>query len=175
MVSAADGASAEKAIVCVADASVEVYYNAIKRVQTATAGKFIIYSDGNTDAELRNIKFAHADNTTRGTVGWIGADDKFVIDNAIHGGNISMTVEDACGANVQIFQGNPDGASQIRGTTLVSIEVGSSADMGRFDLNATATNTRMLVYDVDNASLDRVSVGAANSGGTNFKLLRIPN
>lgn len=43
------------------------------------------------------------------------------------------------------------------------------------DDNATAGNTRLSVYDVDNATLERVSVGAADSGGTNFKVLRIPN
>ena len=36
-------------------------------------------------------------------------------------------------------------------------------------------NTRLLVYDVDAGSLQRVSVGAADSGGAGFKLLRIPN
>jgi hypothetical protein len=42
-------------------------------------------------------------------------------------------------------------------------------------LTAVAGNTRMFVYDVDNATLERVSVGAADSGGAGFKVLRIPN
>ena len=45
----------------------------------------------------------------------------------------------------------------------------------RVDDDATAGNTRLLIYDVDNATLERVSVGAADSGGAGFKLLRIPN
>ena len=45
----------------------------------------------------------------------------------------------------------------------------------RVDSNATAGNTRMLVWDVDNGQLERVSVGAADSGGAGFKVLRIPN
>ena len=45
----------------------------------------------------------------------------------------------------------------------------------RVDNNVTATETRMLLWDVDNATLARVSVGAANSGGAGFKVLRIPN
>lgn len=40
---------------------------------------------------------------------------------------------------------------------------------------ATATETYLMVYDVDNATLERVTVGAADSGGVGFKLLRIPN
>lgn len=43
------------------------------------------------------------------------------------------------------------------------------------DDDATALNTRLLVYDVDNAQLERVSVGIADSGGNGFKLLRIAN
>ena len=43
------------------------------------------------------------------------------------------------------------------------------------DNNATAQETRLLIWDVDNGNLNRVSVGAANSGGAGFKLLRIPN
>jgi hypothetical protein len=43
------------------------------------------------------------------------------------------------------------------------------------DASATATHTRMLVWDVDNAALERVTVGAADSGGSGFKVLRIPN
>jgi hypothetical protein len=43
------------------------------------------------------------------------------------------------------------------------------------DRSTTATHTRFLVYDVDTATLARVTVGAANSGGAGFKLLRIPN
>lgn len=45
----------------------------------------------------------------------------------------------------------------------------------QIDGNSTAGNTRMLIYDVDNATLERVSVGAADSGGAGFKCLRIPN
>ena len=45
----------------------------------------------------------------------------------------------------------------------------------RVDNDSTAGNTRMMVFDVDNNALERVSVGAADSGGAGFKVLRIPN
>ncbi len=38
-----------------------------------------------------------------------------------------------------------------------------------------ATETALWVYDFDNATVERVTVGAADSGGSGFKLLRIPN
>lgn len=42
--------------------------------------------------------------------------------------------------------------------------------------NATAAGTtRLYLYDVDNATLEHVTVGAADSGGAGFKVLRIPN
>lgn len=41
--------------------------------------------------------------------------------------------------------------------------------------STTARDTDLLVYDVDNATLERVTVGVADSGGVGFKLLRIPN
>lgn len=51
----------------------------------------------------------------------------------------------------------------------------SSAEVVRVDASVTAGQTRFLIYDVDNATLERVTVGVADSGGAGFKLLRIPN
>ena len=45
----------------------------------------------------------------------------------------------------------------------------------RIDNTSTATQTALLIYDVDNATLERVTVGVADSGGAGFKLLRIAN
>lgn len=49
------------------------------------------------------------------------------------------------------------------------------ATVAEFDMSTTAGDTRFLIYDVDNGTLERVTVGAADSGGTGFKVLRIPN
>ena len=51
----------------------------------------------------------------------------------------------------------------------------STISVLQVDDDATAGNTRLLIYDVDNATLERVSVGAADSGGAGYKVLRIPN
>lgn len=45
----------------------------------------------------------------------------------------------------------------------------------RIDANAVAGNTRMMLWDVNNGTLERVSVGVDDSGGAGFRLLRIPN
>lgn len=41
--------------------------------------------------------------------------------------------------------------------------------------SAAAADTDCLIFDVNNAILARITVGAAGSGGAGFKLLRIPN
>lgn len=38
-----------------------------------------------------------------------------------------------------------------------------------------AGETSLWLYDLDNATLEQVTVGAADSGGTGYKVLRIPN
>lgn len=53
--------------------------------------------------------------------------------------------------------------------------IAGGVEVVRVDVDATAANTRLLIYDIDNAALERVSVGAADSGGSGFKLLRIAN
>jgi hypothetical protein len=43
------------------------------------------------------------------------------------------------------------------------------------DGTTTAGQTALMLWDVDNGTLERVTVGAADSGGTGYKVLRIPN
>ena len=59
--------------------------------------------------------------------------------------------------------GAPGGTLQV---ARVSMEVRTSI---------VAADTDLLVFDVNNGVLARVTVGAAGSGGVGFKLLRIPN
>jgi len=51
----------------------------------------------------------------------------------------------------------------------------SDTEVARIDNDNTAGNTRFMIYDVDNGTLERVSVGAADSGGSGYKVLRINN
>ena len=45
----------------------------------------------------------------------------------------------------------------------------------QYDDNSAVNQTRFWVYDVNTGQLQRVSVGANDSGGAGFKVLRIPN
>lgn len=56
------------------------------------------------------------------------------------------------------------------GSTVQSLREGA-----RVDGNTTAGETMLLLWDVNAAALVRVSVGANDSGGAGFKVLRVPN
>lgn len=62
------------------------------------------------------------------------------------------------------------------GTTVTDVSLVTTGTAAlKVDNSATATQTRLLIYDVDNGQIERVTVGAADSGGAGFKVLRIPN
>lgn len=96
---------------------------------------------------------------------------------AISGGpstsmNLLMdTVTATKGAEFEIAL-NSDATSS--GSTFMQMKADTQT-IFKFDVNTTAGNTRFLVWDVDNATLERVSVGVADSGGAGFKVLRIAN
>jgi hypothetical protein len=56
------------------------------------------------------------------------------------------------------------------GTTLQTLR-----DVLQCDGNTTSGETPMLLLDCAKGTLQRVSIGAADSGGTGFKVLRVPN
>jgi len=49
------------------------------------------------------------------------------------------------------------------------------SDAVQVDGNTTAGETPLLLLDIDKGTLQRVSIGAADSGGTGYKVLRVPN
>lgn len=69
-------------------------------------------------------------------------------------------------SNIDLQVGIPVGAGSGQHTAQTGLRVSRSV---------VAADTWLMVFDVDNATLERVSVGAADSGGVGFKLLRIPN
>ena len=96
-----------------------------------------------------------------------------------HHGSASDIEFDAVGATMNFTAGmtltSSGGAARIVASTeAVYLRVGSDDNL-EIDANATANETRMLVWDVESGQLERVSVGANDSGGSGFRLLRIPN
>jgi len=70
-----------------------------------------------------------------------------------------------------------DGGERIQGSNAGSYVriYANGLEKARFDNTTTAGNTGMYLWDVDSGTLQRVSVGADDSGGTGYKVLRIPN
>lgn len=82
--------------------------------------------------------------------------------------------------NIAAGQGTGTGeGSHLRFKTAPSGTAGTTqnalVECARFDVNTSAGETRFLLYDNDSGTLKRVSLGAADSGGVGFKVLRITN
>jgi hypothetical protein len=68
-----------------------------------------------------------------------------------------------------------DGNTAGRFSVSVARNAASGQEKLRLDDTTTARDTALMLWDVDNGTLERVTVGIADSGGAGFKLLRIPN
>ena len=66
-------------------------------------------------------------------------------------------------------------ATEVQVYTAANNTTTTGTEAARFNNTTTAANVRFMIYDVDNATLEQVSVGIADSGGVGFKLLRIAN
>ncbi len=102
-------------------------------------------------------------------------------------GSLTFRLCNGLGANIaagsltlQAGLGTGTGASAVVNiASSIPIGAGSTLQTSRTGFrmspSVAAGETDIMVYDVDNATLERVTVGAADSGGVGFKLLRIPN
>lgn len=69
---------------------------------------------------------------------------------------------------------NSSSANDAGSPRAINFQIGGTNQV-RIDSSASAGQTRFWLYDEDNGTMERVTVGAADSGGAGFKLLRIPN
>lgn len=92
---------------------------------------------------------------------------------------LAMLFQCVSDATATVYIGG--GSSALNAVTSVNIATApnattlNGATVARFDNSITAGHTRFLIYDVDNGTLERVTVGAPDSGGAGYKVLRIPN
>ena len=105
-------------------------------------------------------------------------------ESARFGASMSQSVNVGAFSNSSATGGIAIGyAAAVTGTDGIAIGKAKTAAAGevvigshfKTDGNTIAGETRLLLWDVDSGSLVRVSVGAADSAGTGFKVLRIPN
>jgi hypothetical protein len=127
---------------------------------------------------------------------WIGSSATIITTCIIGRGNTStsaiaagLTIRGTDGSGTNIAVGDltiiaPRGTGNAT-SGAINLQVGVTQASGATPQTArtgvavrdtnVATETYLMVYDVDNATLERVTVGAADSGGAGFKVLRIPN
>lgn len=93
----------------------------------------------------------------------------------------SSSAQDAGYKTLAVMEWQTVGATANRRGGLVNIALrrnntaGDPATVWSLDNPSTATYTALSLYDFDNDTVERVTVGAADSGGAGFKVLRIPN
>lgn len=162
----------------VSDTTLYMYTNQTLACSTSAFQAVVIYAQDNptiaTLANSTNITL-HENNN----VHLIGSvlnlrDDSGVATAA----SVFMNFNDSAGTNLGYFGYGSGSTSELqiynRQSAAVSIFPGGVKTVST-DLSATAGDTRLLIYDVDNGTLERVTVGVADSGGVGFKVLRIPN
>jgi hypothetical protein len=120
-----------------------------------------IYRDG---ADSLGISTAGAERVVISDGGLkISSSDLFVRDGTAGGPSIRFTDDTDTG----LFRTGADVISITCGG-VEALRVEDSADLG-------AAETSLFVYDNDGATLSQVTVGADDSGGAGYKVLRIPN
>jgi hypothetical protein len=91
-----------------------------------------------------------------------------------NGDVMALTPGVADGASAIAYRFNTSNAMTNAGARIVTFEVNGAIKMAVAPASS-AGQTALLLYDADNNTLERVTVGAADSGGSGFKVLRIPN
>jgi hypothetical protein len=86
----------------------------------------------------------------------------------------SSSVFDQFSNAARVFSIGPDASTHGRIEFYTSTTT-TNTERLRVDATTTAGQTALMLWDVDNGTLERVTVGAADSAGAGFKVLRIPN
>jgi len=131
------------------------------RPKDLVEGEVCMYTDEDQETD------GHRVHLKRGQI--VEVDGKQLIVNS----GTSVTVN-APLATVNAPQTIVNALTQIQLNT-PSLIAGPTTGGLQSDVSTTARDTRLLIYDVDNGTVERVSVGDPDSGGANFKVLRIPN
>ena len=135
------------------------------------ANCFAVGGDSATLSSSINLVVIGKGNTATATVGGLTIRCTNGITTAnLAMGDMTLTAPLGTGSALSGSLNLQTGLTQAGGSTQHPARTGFSVKA-----SATAADTDGLIFDVDTATLKRISVGAANSGGAGFKLLRIAN
>lgn len=139
-----------------------------KATRGTTTG--VAYSDGDT----RIYEFA--DDDLRFMVGstsrWFMTGTTF--GSVANGGALLDEIPSGTNPTVLAQRSQTDTGLGAALSGVISL-ISSGTEAARVDNTGSANNTRLFLYDVNTASLQRVSVGANGSAGTGYRVLRIPD
>ena len=161
------------AVVCTGGAGVDLYDNNIERFSVTTSGSVIVRSDGNTDAETRNVIFAHQDGTVRGSICHL-ANDIFAIRNEIHNGEINIVQEDPSGVDVVVFSSDASGGhTEIVGANVVRLGFANGEQAFRAQVNSFAQihHNNIQVFRTTTTALGGVFVDNLLTGSGSERVL----
>jgi hypothetical protein len=160
-------AGAANAIQAIGSGAVQTYYNDIKRFATAAGGVAVLYADGNTDAEVRQIHFSHQDGTVRGRIGH-EASDILTIRNEDHLGEINIVQEDGTGADVIAFSYDASsGQVELNAANVVRLGFTNGEQAFRAQVNSFAdvAHNNTVVLRTTTSALGGVTVSNLLTGG----------
>lgn len=105
-----------------------------------------------------------------------GVDSMNFADSAVRSMQKFYTVDGSAAGPSVTFWGDGNSGMFSQAADNVGIAAGGIEAIRIEDpADLTSTQTSLWLYDDDNGSLEQVTVGAADSGGSGYKVLRIPN
>ncbi len=139
------------------------FYNgaSLIRMTTQSGGIVTVRSDGNTDAEVRLLRFARQDGTDRGYLGFVG-DNVLRVRNNIHGGPVYIQSENLAGSGVSHLVGDPEGATSLYYAGAARIRTAASGNVDLLSAGNTDTESRRLIFRHADATA-RGYIGNVNS------------
>lgn len=112
-----------------ADGPTELYHAGTKTFGTALFGRLNVYSELNSDTDIRQLQLLHLNGLRRAVLGH-SLNDILQFKNEIHGGNVEISAENA-GGSVRIgFLADPDATTLVRAATDVQLQVLNGAETG---------------------------------------------
>ena len=145
------------------DGGSTMYVVGVPRWQANSVGICSFYSDGNTDAENRYIRFNHADGTERANIGHLGGTN-FFIRNKVHGATLYLEGEDTGGVVRSLLTGDPDNITSLyyNGVNRFSTDATGSVVI-RSDGNTDAEIRRILFTHNNGTTRARMGHTSADS------------
>jgi hypothetical protein len=140
-----------------------LYYNGVtKRVEAEASGTLRMFSDGNTDTELRRLMLAYSDGTTRAQIGYVNA-ALLRFQNLVDGGEVWFAANNTGSSQRTLMNMDPDDGITIYypGDNEVNLET-VSHDAADNSSGANVRGADGVLRGIGYNTLPRVTVSGGN-------------